>query len=272
MVHIAEEIERAALEDLHAAATPEIRERLGGSGQKVGSAFVSIASELPATAIVINRAIGVGLAAPETEDSVSAIVEAYRSARVERYFVHAHPEAKPVELEGWLMSLGLEKARGWQKFSRGTEPVPKPKTELSIREIDQHDAEASATIVSEAFDLGEVARPWLQQLPGRDRWHVFMSFDGDTPAGAGALFIDGDVGWTDFGATAPAFRGRGSQSALLRLRVEFALDSGCKQVFTCTGEEVPGDPQHSYSNILKCGFKEDYVRANYAPPKPVQSG
>ncbi len=93
-----------------------------------------------------------------------------------------------------------------------------------------------------------------------------MSFDGDIPAGTGALFIDGDVGWTDYAATAPAFRRRGSQSALLLHRVQFALDHGCNQVFTCTGEEVPGDPQHSYSNILKSGFKEEYVRRNHVPP------
>jgi hypothetical protein len=40
---------------------------------------------------------------------------------------------------------------------------------------------------------------------------------------------------------------------------------GCRKIFTCTGVSVPGDPQHSYNNILKAGFKEDYIRENYAP-------
>jgi GNAT superfamily N-acetyltransferase len=168
-------------------------------------------------------------------------------------------------LEAWFERLGLVKARGWQKFTRGREAVPEPRTDLTIREIGQDDAAASAAILSDAFDLGNVSRPWLERLPMRDRWHVFMAFDGDTPAGTGAVFIDGDTGWTDFGATAPAFRRRGCQSSLLRYRVQFALDNGCKQIFTCTGEEVPGDPQHSYSNILKSGFKEEYVRHNFAP-------
>lgn len=267
MFYIAEEIERSALRDLHAAATPELVASLGLRGEDIGSAFVSIANALPASAIVINRAIGVGLAAPETEDTTREIIEAFQTGGVERYFIQLHPEAQPVKLEQWLISLGLKKARGWQKFSRGREAVPKPETGLSLLEIGLCDASASAAIVSDAFDLGDQSRPWLQLLPGRDRWHVFMSFDGDTPAGTGALYIDGDVGWTDFGATSPAFRRRGSQSALLRLRVQYALDHGCKQVFTCTGEEVPGDPQHSYANILKCGFKEEYIRLNYAPPK-----
>lgn len=157
------------------------------------------------------------------------------------------------------------KGRGWQKFSRGRESVPEPKTDLSIRKIGEDDAAASASILSDAFELGDAVRPWLQLLPTRERWHIFMAFDGDTPAGTGALYIDGDTAWTDFGATSPAFRRRGCQSSLLRHRLQYALDHGCKQIFTCTGEEVPGDPQHSYSNILKAGFKEEYVRFNLAP-------
>ena len=94
-----------------------------------------------------------------------------------------------------------------------------------------------------------------------------MAYDGDTAAGTGAVFIDGETAWMDFGATSPQFRRRGSQSSLLCHRVQFALERGCTRMFTCTGEAVPGDPQHSYSNIQKAGFVEDYVRANYAPPK-----
>ncbi len=92
-----------------------------------------------------------------------------------------------------------------------------------------------------------------------------MSFADDKPAGVGALYVKDGLGWTDFGATAPEFRQMGSQSALMSARLQRALDSGCKQIFTCTGVSVPGDPQHSYSNILKAGFSESYVRENYVP-------
>jgi GNAT superfamily N-acetyltransferase len=266
MQSLAEEIERAALADLHEAAPPELRASLGIESRTIGSAFVSIARALPASAIVINRAIGLGNPAPETEATIRAIVEVYRAAGVARYFVQVHPGARPRQIGDWLLERGLERARGWQKFSRGRDPVPDPRTDLTIREIGVNHGADSAAILSDAFDLGAAARPWLARLPERERWHIFMSFDGDLPAGTGALFIDGDVAWTDFGATAPDFRRRGSQSALLRHRVQFALDRGCRQVFTCTGEAVTGDPQHSYSNILKAGFKEDDVRPNYAPP------
>lgn len=268
MQHMAEEIERAALEDLHEAATPLMRETLGIKGRAIGGAFVSIASALPTSAIVVNRVIGAGLRSPESREAVDEIVDAYRSAGIDRYFFQIHPEAEPSDIAGWLVDRGLEKARGWQKFQRGTEPVAAAKTDLSIRRIGPDEGAASAAILSDAFDLGDAACPWFTRLPNRDRWHIFMTFNDDKPAGTGALYIDGDVAWTDFGATAPDFRRRGSQSSLLRHRVQFALDHGCRHIFTCTGEAVPGDPQHSYTNILKTGFTKGAVRQNYAPKKP----
>lgn len=267
MSHPAEAIERLAIEEMHALATPELKAQVGIDGGTIGSAFVSRAKALPASAIVINRAIGVGLDQAETEATLSDMIDTYAKAGIARYFVQVHPDAKPDNIAEILAGKGLERARGWQKFARGREGIDAPTTDLVIREVGSQDAAASAKIVCDAFDLGDAARPWLELLPGSGRWHVFMTFDGEEPAGSGALFIDGDTAWTDFGATAPDFRKRGSQRALLQHRIAFALDNGCKQIFTCTGEDIPGDPQHSYSNILRCGFREDYIRLNFAPPK-----
>lgn len=157
MPYLAEEIERAALEDFHAAASAELRARLGIESRTPGSAFLSIASALPAPAIVINRVIGLGFSAPETEETIQGIVDAYRSAGVARYFVQIHPDARPQRMGDWLLGCGLERTRGWQKFSRGREPVPSPKTELTIREIGTGHGADSAAILSDAFDLGDGA-------------------------------------------------------------------------------------------------------------------
>jgi GNAT superfamily N-acetyltransferase len=265
--HEAEFIEQAELADIQAAATPDLRDTLRLEAKWSDSAMCSIAGALPPSAIVINRIIGLGLSSPATETAVREMVEEYARAGIVRYFVQVSPDARPADLVGWLEAAGLEKARGWQKFSRGREAPPERKTDLSIRKIGPESGEAFARIVCDAFDIGELAVPWLAQLPGREGWHVFMSFDGDRPAGTGTIFIKDGLASIDFGATAPAFRRRGSQGALLALRIEHALEMGCSRLFTCTGEAVEGDPQHSYGNILKCGFTEDYVRANYAPPR-----
>ncbi|MDP6707267.1 MAG: hypothetical protein QF893_13055 [Alphaproteobacteria bacterium] len=263
-----EEIERAALEDLHAAAAPELATALGLSCRLLGSARLSMAPALPASAIVINRVLGLGLDAPVERQTLARITEAYGAAEVRRYFVHLHPEARPPEAAQWLQELGLERTRAWVKFERGREAPPATRTTLEIRAAEADDRAAFGEIVADAFDLGAAAAPLIGGLIGRPGWHVFMSFEGDQAAGAGTLFVRDGVGWLDWGATRPAFRGRGSQSAILARRIEAALDLGCRLLATTTGEEVPGDPQHSYSNIVRMGFRPAYLRQNYAPPKP----
>ncbi|MEC9368659.1 MAG: hypothetical protein VX871_08200 [Pseudomonadota bacterium] len=269
MTDAGELIERAALADLYDAAPLAAVAGLRLASFEARGAWVGLAGALPASAIVVNRVIGIGVREPARQSDVEMIARAYAQKGIARYFVHRHPEAGPANLDDWFVLQGWEKARGWMKFERGTDtPAPDATTDLAIREIGPEHGEDFARIACDAFDLGEKSVPWLAALPGRKRWRIFMTFDGDEPAGTGALFVQRGIAWTDWGATAPEFRRRGGQRALLARRVAAAIDMGCTQIFTCTGEEVPGDPQHSYANILRCGFRETYVRANWAPPRP----
>lgn len=267
MSHDIENIERVALEDLNAAASGGLAADLGKRSATVGSAFVSAFGALPATAVVVNRAIGLGLSGAESRETVDAIVDLYASAGVARYFVHLHADARPGDIGDWLADRGLAEARAWMKFGRGRDAPPEVTTTLEVLAARPDDAQAFGRIEADAFDVGAVGAPWLARMIGRPDWHVYMSFAGDEPAGAGALYVKDGIGLLDWGATAPAFRGRGSQSALLRRRILDALDLGCRLIATETGEEVPGEPQVSYKNILKMGFEPAYVRKNYAPPK-----
>jgi GNAT superfamily N-acetyltransferase len=267
MIDEAEFLERAALEDLHEAAPAAVAEQLQLRPFTSSGAFVSVGGRLPAGAILVNRVIGLGVSAPASEASVREIATAYTEAGVARYFVNRHPCSAPEALPEWLRAVGLERARGWQKFECEPAPVPERGTSLELRQVGREHGEAFARIACRAFDLGDDAVAWLAEIPGRPDWHVFMSFADGVPAGTGALYVRDGLAWFDFGATAPEFRRRGSQGALLARRVNHALEIGCRKLYTCTGEEVPGDPQHSYRNILKAGFRRSYVRENYAPPR-----
>ena len=261
------DIELAALVDLQAAATEELRTRLKISADRDAARLISMAATLPPTAIVVNRTIGLGLTAPATRSSIDAVVTAYRNAGVARYFVHVHPQAQPDNLEQWLVELGLQQTRGWVKFKRGRDAPPASKTDLLIRRATESDREAFGSMLADAFDLGEPAAPWIGRLINRPGWYNYMSFDGDVTAGTGSMFVKDGVAWMDWAATDPRFRRRGSQSAILAQRISDALDLGCHLLVTATGEEVAGDPQHSYHNILRKGFEPAYVVKNYAPPK-----
>ena len=260
-------IEVAALEDLQSAATEQLRVKLKISADRSGNRLMSIAAALPATAVVVNRTIGLGLAAPATRLSVKSVIDAYRNAGVARYFVHVHPKAEPDRLEQWLSEFGLQQARGWVKFKRGRDATPPAKTDLQIRRATDTDRDAFGRMLANAFDLGELAAPWIGQLIDRPGWYSYMSFDGNIAAGTGSMFVKDGIAWMDWAATDPKFRRRGSQSAILTQRISDALDLGCHLMVTTTGEEVAGDPQHSYHNILRKGFEPAYVVKNYAPPK-----
>lgn len=249
-----EAIERLALQSLHEVATPDLRRDLGLDWCERHSVTASLAAGLPRSAIVVNRAF------PTRGADLSTAAEPFRAAGVARFFLHVpHGTSFPAE-------HGFKEARAWQKFVRfqGAE-LPDAPT-IDIEQVTPGSgAQAAARIVCAAFDLGMAAEPWLARLCHDLRWRIFVARIDGVPAGTGALFVSNGVGWCDWGATAPAFRGRGVQLALLRHRIIEADELGLARVHTCTGAPVPADPQHSYRNILRCGFEETLLRRNLAP-------
>jgi GNAT superfamily N-acetyltransferase len=264
MVPPAEWLERRALEELHAATPGPVRERMGLRSEVVGTALVSVASREPS--ILWNRAIGLGVESPARPEDLQRIRGIYEDAGVTRFFLHLHPQAKPTDLRDRMAEAGLEKARGWMKFERDASPAT-VRTDLRVERVGPEWAGDFGRIVAGAFDFTEAAGEALAALNGRPGWHRFMSFDGEEPAGTGVLFVSEGFGWLDMGATRPEFRGRHSQQAVLAARIRYARECACHALFTTTGEEVPDDPQISYANILKMGFREAYLRENYAPPR-----
>lgn len=266
-----DDVERAALVDLHAAASPALRRRLGLRAVDIGGALASVVARDPA--IVLNRACGLGLAFAAREEHVARLRAAYDAAGVGRHFVQLHPDAGPPSLRPWLRRAGYGPQRRWMKFERDTSAPPAPRTDLAVREIGRGHAAEFGRIAAEGFDLSEAGGAWVAALAGRPRWRLFMSFDGDRPVGTGALFVHGSAGWLDWGATTRDARGRGGQSALLARRIAAARSLGCRTLFTTTGEWVEGDPQHSYRNIRRAGFRELFLEENWAPfPSTPQSG
>lgn len=263
--HAAQRIETAALWDLHDAAGDTLRRRLALHCHERGGTLISVAGGDPS--ILINRTTGLGVFEPATRGRVEEIVAAYREASIPRFFVQHHPRSGPPEIAEWLAAAGLERQRAWMKFRHDHATVPEPAGDLAPEPVDADHAQDFGAIAAEGFDLKPETAPLLARLVGRPGWHPFMvRIDGEV-AGVAALLIHEQAGWCDWASTRPAFRGRGVQRALLAARLHLARDSGCRVVYTTTGAAVPGDPQHSYNNILNAGFEEFYLSENFAPPR-----
>ncbi len=254
-----EAIEAAALSSLHAQATPALQNELGLAWHDRAGARLSIAARLPASAIVINRAFGV------RPDTLGAVATEYRAMGTQRFFLHLASAMD--DMQAAAAQAGMIPARAWQKFERLPGTALPTKTAVVIRQVTPDTAEAAiaARIVCAAFDLGSQAEPWLARLGHDPRWAIFLAEIDGKLAGTGALFVDGGLGWIDWDATDPAFRCRGVQGALMAHRLQLADARGLTRVHTCTGLPAAGDPQHSFHNILRCGFVATTARFNWQP-------
>ena len=258
-----ERVETQALQAWHASFVAAGMTAFDWRLEQVDDALCSVCSSDPS--ILLNRVLELGASGPPEAAQLQEIRRVYEDAGITRFFLHVVPGRKAPGTEAELKAAGYEKYRGWMKFVRGAGEVRKPSTDLEVRPVGLEYGEAFAAIAAPAFDMLPVSEPVVALLPGVAGQQAFMSFAGETPAGTGVVFVDGDVAALDWGATDPKFRRRGGQTALLGARVRFAFESGSQSVCTMTGEAVPNDPQHSYSNILRNGFAEAYLRENWVP-------
>lgn len=261
--NITEHVETRALQLWHAAFVDARVAEYDWRIERVGDALCSVCSSDPS--ILMNRVLDLGASGPPDTQVLRDIRRVYDEAGVSRFFLQVVPERKGSDTDELLAATGYEKYRGWMKFKRGPGDIRVPNTDLDVRPVGPESGADFAAIAAPAFDMLPVSQPVVALLPGVDQYHAFMSFDRDHPAGTGVIVIDDGAGQLDWGTTHPDFRRRGGQTAVLSARLEFAFNAGCTVVTTSTGEAVPGDPQHSYSNIMKSGFSEAYLRENWVP-------
>jgi len=260
---LTETIELQALQGWYEAASRLNLTGIEWTLEQIGDALCSVSSTEPG--ILVNRVLGLGSQTTPTHEQLVAIRQLYQSAGISRFFLHVMPQIMNPDMAKLLIDSGYQRHRGWMKFTRASGVADPVTTDLDVRQIGPDDATDFAAIAGPAFDISPPFQAAIAALANDPNWHLFMSFDGQRPAGTGAVYINGHAAYTDWGATHPDFRQRGSQTAVLNARIQKALDADCTTIVTMTGEAVPGDPQHSYSNILKRGFTEAYLRENWIP-------
>ena len=210
---------------------------------------------------MLNRALGLGVERAATEADVDAVLGAFDPGVT--YYVAVETGARPPELTDWLRARGLEPSWGWMLFTRAAGDPPPAGTALRLKEITAaEEADAFARVVRTGFGLDEASERVVARAPGCG-WRCWLALDGDAPATAAALYVHDDVGYLGLAATLPEHRGKGGQGALLAARIRQAAELGCDLVATETGERRDDRPSNSYRNILRAGFAEEAVTANW---------
>lgn len=212
---------------------------------------------------MLNQIVGLGVDEPATEGALDAALAAIGDDV--NCYVAVAPGARPAELPDWLRARGLEPGWGWMSFRRGLEDVPERPTSLGLVRVGPAEAGAFGEIVASGYGLPETAAAWAAGAHAAG-WDCWLALDGDEPVAAAGLFASEGVGYLGFAATLPAHRGKGGQSALLAERIRHARAIGCDVLVTETGERRDDLPSNSYRNILRAGFTEVSVRANWLRP------
>jgi len=256
-----ERVENAAWGDFCRAAPPDVVKACGLHVESIGEALVTIAAHVDV--LGLNRVIGLGSLAPADTDTIGRIVKQYADAGVPRMFIQVNPITTSAEFRELLQAHGLRHYNNWVKLHRDTSPLPPVETDLEVREVGAEHAADFGRIVAESFGWQAEVAGWAGAIVGRDGWHCYMAFDGDTPVATGAFFVSGKSAWIDFAATLADYRGRGAQAALLEARLRDAAALGCERLVVETAEQTSEKSAPSFRNMIRYGFKEAFVRPNY---------
>lgn len=255
----------ARLEGVEAEAWADAYDALvasrGPLGPAVSRTDTLVAVRLAAMdAPLFNRALwrGDGDPSKDTTALVSTLERFFDGVGVGDYRVQVAPAVGSLDVEGFERV-----GQGWGKFRWPGGRPRRAETELRMGRVDAARREDFVGVVAAGFGFPPQLRSWLETLPGRTRWSTYVAYDGPTPIGAGASFIDGKAAWLGFGATLPAARRRGAQGALLARRVADALDAGATTICTETGAPDAQGPGPSWRNIERVGFELAYIRPNW---------
>lgn len=229
---------------------------------ELGGATVLRSPSAPSSPM-LNRIVGLGADLPATEETLDVALAAMGDETT--CYVSLSPGARPPEVVDWLQARGLEPGWGWMSFRRGVEDPPATSTTLRLVEVGPREADAFARVVATGYGLPDASVPWIAETPERG-WACWLALDGDEPAAAAAVYIAEGAGYLGFAATLDEHRRKGAQSALLTARIRQARARGCDTVLTETGERREGLPSNSYRNILRAGFEEVAVTANWLRP------
>jgi GNAT superfamily N-acetyltransferase len=257
-----ESIEAEVWLDWLAAAPPDLAESCGITSLRVAGAVAGIARGTDV--LMYNRVVGLGMAEPVTHDHIDELIASYSAAGVARWMVQWCPTARPPAAVDLLRACGFYHHNNWMKLYRAAAlPLPPVRTSLRIERIGGDRRDMFASVLEIAFEHDRSLAEWNASLIDRPGWRAFMAFDGAVPAATGALFVHGRTAWLGFGATLPAYRGRGAQSALAVQRIEAARELGCEMIVLETAEDLPAKPCQSFRNMIRLGFEAAYTRANY---------
>lgn len=261
LVRAAEAAEVAATEATYLAAPPDLAAAARLGCARFGAALLVHAAAFDV--LMHNRVVGLGVAEPARLEVVDEAEARFRALGAKRFMVPVAPGAEPADLADRLAERGFYRHNHWIRLVRDADAPGEARSDLRVAPLDASHAPEFGRIEAEAFGHPPEVAAWNAALVGRPGWQFVGAFDGDTLAGVGGLFVNGEAAWFGFASTRAGWRGRGAQSALIARRLELARAAGCRWCVVETAADTPEKPNPSTHNLRRMGFRDAYERPNW---------
>jgi GNAT superfamily N-acetyltransferase len=266
---LAEQTEIEAYAGFVCDAPAPVRESLGIASLRVGPARALAIREDPSR--YFNRAGGLGTGGPVTAGVLSRVCDFYREQGVSQGAFMIAPGLLPPDWAATARELRL--AEGGRSVKLGcaietalaaADGVAALDVGLRVGLVEPCQAREWATVMMTVF--GFTAQGMIDMAAscvGKPNWRQYAVWDGERMIAAGSLFINGDCAGLFGGATLPAARRRGAQSALLTARARAAAQAGCRWLVADTGAERPGEHNTSLHRMRNAGLEPLYERVTW---------
>jgi GNAT superfamily N-acetyltransferase len=206
-----------------------------------------------------------GYTEPVTAALIDEVLDFYRKADNPHAVLQIAPDAQPADWDEISAARGIRAGSEWVKLSAPIDDIPvADEGPLRVGPVALSEAGEWAAVVTTAFGM---TAPGLAEMlaatVGHRLFRAYAVWAGDAIVAGANLFIADGVASLNAGATAPDFRGRGAQTALIHARIEAARAAGCRLVVSETGNPEPGDSNSSLNNLRRAGLQPVYRRRNW---------
>ena len=214
---------------------------------------------------LFNRVIGL---IPEDSELLDDILLFYSKQGV-GYRIDISPYRVNAQLLAHLAKRGLQQSLfQTQLYSILPLEPPSVSPSITIREVTSQELELFSKVYIAGFRealrgseamiqrLGTAVR----MLYGSSGWSIFLALVDEEPAGAGLLYVQDSIASLAGGATLPAFRQKGCQTALISHRITRAMAEGCSLL---VGQAGVGSV--SQMNMERVGLRVAYTRTMWTP-------
>ena len=173
--------------------------------------------------------------------------------------------AASAEVLEWIADRRMAKSGpAWVKLTCLAPSSPMLWNEkIDVRVAGAGEAKLFAELMCEGFGFSKSLAPFWAGIVGKPEWTCLVAYLDEVPAGTGIMYAADGYAWLGGGATIPAFRNRGVQTALIRARMNLGTEQGVKVFAVETAEPESGKYGVSFENVVKAGFRQVYVRQNY---------